>query len=62
MLFQGWAITANNIISLVMCLKIRDAHKGKFVVMGSKFCEAAHFQIIFLAVMEVYLGRYVSKN
>ena len=25
-------------------------------------CETAHFQVIFLAVMEVYLGRLVSKN
>ena len=29
-LFQVWAIRANNIISLGMSMKILDAHKGHF--------------------------------
>ena len=37
-------------------------HRFQVVVMETNFCKAAHFQVIFLADMQLYIERRVSKN
>ena len=69
-LFQGWAICYNDIISLVMSLKIVYARKGRFLWrMDFNFTWWKHIVVkqhivkwFVLDEMEVYLGGRFSKN
>ena len=70
MLFQVWAIRANDIISLGMSTKIGDARKGhlswimafNLSLWKQIFAKQHIFNIFVLDDMEVYLGIRVSKN
>ena len=69
-LFQGWAVRTNNIISLGMSLKIGDVRKWHFLwsmafnlLWWGKIVAKHHIlKWFFLADMEVYLGIHVSNN
>ena len=69
-LFQVWSIRANDIISLIMSMKIGYARKGHFSrSMAFNFswwkqivAKQHIFNIFVLDEMEVYLGICISKN